>query len=306
MQASQELELQRQLFPKVMTPGEARQSLDGAKTGNDSSSGSGSSSSGESGSSSDSSSGSESDDESSEDEKESRLEVSQAGTALGVRPLFQVKDASADTLLTVNGISSALKRIQPTAAAAPTQQTEVVAAAATQGKATPAAKGKTPKKTPAKAAVPFFMPSALSAPATATVEDEVIPATTPAAGGKGGRGGGRGAGKAGRGTASTPGAPAAGGRGGRGGSKRRDIDPNLLRSMIAGTSTVSASSLEGANNANNGGAGVVATPAVKAVRKRKTVSEGPISSPLFGPTGTQVKAKKPKVVAPVVAVAPAL
>lgn len=280
LQASQELELERQLFPKILTPGVKTSEADGSDS-EDSSSSSGSSSSG---SDSGSSSGSESDSESSDSSDGEEEEV------------IAGKDTSSDAIS--SPVASTTPSVPVLVAAAEPAVVAPVSAKKGRGKAaaTPAKKAAA-KKTPTTASKSPAAVVLETAPAAVAAVS-----TTPAAAGKGGRG----AGRAGRGAAGTPGAEGAGGRGGRGGrggaSKRRDIDPNLLRSMIAGTSTVSASSMDGGAPSN--GAAAPNTPQVTATnKKRKAVSEGKMSSPAFGPTGTQVKAKKPKVVAPVVPVA---
>lgn len=319
LQASQELEVERKLFPKIFTPGEAQQSQAEAAQGDSSDSeGSSSGSDSDSGSDSGSESDSESDSLDSEDENEEVPAAASAapGKSLEVRPVPLGKDAAADTLLKINGISSALKRIKASAASPEPVVAAAVEPAQNGAAATPVAKvapkPKTARKTPAKAPAKtpvvngaiVVEPAVVADAAIADVPVVATTATTPATGGKGGRGGGRGAGKAGRGAnGDTPGAAAGrGGRGGRGASKRRDIDPSLLRNMIAGTSTVSTSSMDAGTSSN----AVPTTPAAtNGAKKRKAASEGKIGSPQFGPTGTQVKAKKPKVVAPIVA-APAV
>lgn len=144
--------------------------------------------------------------------------------------------------------------------------------------ARPTAK-KQPRKTPATKAVVSVDGAEIGA------STPTVPTTTAAAGTgskktPGGRGGGRGAGRgAGRGGAAGRGAT----------TKRRDIDPGLLRSMIAGTSTVSATSTDSAipTAAATVSAMVPSVPKTPTVGKKRKVATTPaVTANSIGTTGT--------------------
>jgi hypothetical protein len=235
-EASQSLELERRLFPKIQTPG-ASQRTAHSEDG-----------SGSEDSSSDSDaeeSGSESGEELASEEEEDASDVeARGGTVKKAAP----KNEESDEEQIAFGQPD--EKPKPRVAQKQPRKAHLASLSAPASPTPTAGNG-------AERATKTTGKKAPKSPAVASPGGESSPAPGPGRGGRGGRGrgaaGGRGAGRgAGRGGAT---------------SKRTDLEPSLLKSLIAGTATVNVTSSEPAAPA--AGKGAAKEPKTAADKKRK-------------------------------------